>query len=552
MKKSRKLLSALLCAAMTASMLSACGSGAGTAATTAAAGTAAAGAADTAAASTAAAGTEAAKTASADGAISVCDGSEDAMVLNTAKSGTLGGLSACRHLFEGLYKLDEKGEVVPGQAKDVKVSDDGLTYTFTLRDDITWSDGQPVKAADFVYGWKYLKDSAADYSTLLEMVADAQATDDKTLTVKLSYACSYLPAILAFPSTYPVRQDYAEKYGDAYATDPDKAVYNGPYKLTDWSHQQSMTLTKRDDYYDAAKITAPEIDWLLMTDTSTMLASYQSGDIVYSDTYPEEAAASLENNGLHFTSGYNTYCAMFNLGDSGNAVLKDAKVRRALSLAVDRDRLMSIRNLHDELATSYTPSGLKNAAGTEFNSTVTPWYGTDYKANCEEAKKLLAEAGYENGANFPALRYIVNNDSRKEIAEAVVSDWKDVLGISTVTVESVENFFAARQDGDYDISYYGWYMDYVDISNILSTMKTGNNDAKYANADYDKAFDTAIAETDETKQWADYDKCEELLAADAPIAPFFHSDNSYLFDDTKYDGLVYYCGNVFFGYVHTK
>ena len=129
------------------------------------------------------------------------------MVIDTGRSATLCGLSACRHLYEGLYKLDAEGNVVLGQAENVEVSDDELTYTFTLRDDITWSDGEPVTAGDFVYGWQYLKDCSADYSTLLDMVASAEATDDKTLVVTLNYACSYLPSVLAFPSAYPVRQD---------------------------------------------------------------------------------------------------------------------------------------------------------------------------------------------------------------------------------------------------------------------------------------------------------------------------------------------------------
>ena len=484
--------------------------------------------------------------------ISVTDGSEDAMDINTAKVATLAGMSVFRHLFEGLYKLDEKGDLVPGQLKDEKVSDDGKTYTFTLRDDITWSDGKPVTAGDFVYGWKYLKDSAGDYSTLLDLITDATAKDDKTLVVTLAYPCAYFHSLLAFPSAYPVREDIVKANGDSYATDPDKAVYNGPYELTDWTHQQSMTLTKRTDYYDADKITVDSINWELMSDSATMANSFKSGDVIYSDTYPEEDADSLMDNGLHFEEGYNTYCTMFNLGDSGNEVLKDARVRKALSLAIDRERVINIRGLQDELADTYTPGGLTDADGTEFNSTVTPWFSDDHQKDVDEAKELMKEAGYEDGKDFPALRYIVNNDSRKTVAEAIVSDWKDALGIDSITVETVENFFSARESGDFDIAYFGWYMDYPDISNMLVTMTTGQNDAKYSNTKYDDAYNKAVAETDEKTRWKDYDECEAILAEDRPITPILHSKNSYLFDDTNYDGLVYYCGNAFFGYVTQK
>lgn len=495
------------------------------------------------------ASTEAASAGSPVDTIYVTDGSEDAMELNTAKVGTLAGMSACRHLYEGLYKLDENGDLVLGQAAKEEVSDDGLTYTYTLRDDITWSDGKPVTAGDFVYGWQYLKDSAGDYSSIMDMVKSAEATDDKTLVVTLNYPCSYLPSILAFPSSYPVRQDIAEAAGDAYATDPDKAVYNGAYELTDWTHQQSLTLTKRDDYYDAGKITVGTINWELMSDSATMENSFVSGDVIYSDSYNTEDVDSLTGNGLHFTSGYNTYCVMFNLGDNGPEVLKDAKVRKALSLAIDRDRIISIRNVNDTLASTYSPEGLTNADGVEFNSTVEPYFSDDYEANCEEAKQLLADAGYEDGKDFPALRYIVNNDTRKTDAEAVVADWKDVLGIDSITVETVDNFFAARADGDYDLAYFGWYMDYPDVSNMLYTMTTGQNDAKYSNTDYDDAYNAAISEADQAKSWESFDKCESILAEDVPVAPILHSQSGYLFDDAGYSGLVYYCGNAFFGYV---
>jgi len=490
--------------------------------------------------------------ASAEGlVISVCDGSEDAMVVDPQKSNTLEALSADRHLYEGLYKLDEEGNLVLGQAASEEISEDGLTVTYTLRDDITWSDGVAVTAGDFVYAWQYLVEAAGDYSGLLDVITNAEAADDQTLVLTLAYKCAYLPSLLAFPSAYPAREDIVTANGDAYATDPDKAVYNGAYEMTEWVHQSTMVMTKRADYYDADRITVDEIDWQLMTDSSTKMASFQSGEIIYSDGYPEEQAASLEGNGLQFVSGYMTYCAMFNL-ESGDDVLKDARVRKALSLAVDRDRLMSIRDLHDVIANTYTPGGLTNSEGVEFNSTVDPWFSDDYAANCEEAKALLAEAGYENGEGFPSLRYIVGNEDRKQIAEAIVSDWKEVLGIDSITVETTDNFFSARKSGDYDIAYFGWYMDYVDISNMLNTMTTGSNDAKYSSEEYDAAFEAAISASDEAAQWEAYAECEAILAEDVPVAPLFHADNSYLFDDANYDGLVYYCGNIFLGYLTGK
>ena len=140
-----------------------------------------------------------------------------------------------------------------GQAASVEQSDDKLTWTFTLRDDITWSDGQAVTANDFVFGFDNLAAQGGDYCTMISDIVDSyEATDDKTL-VTSSETCraAYLPSVLAFPPTYPARQDYVEEYGDAYATDPDKAVYNGPYEMESWAHESEVVMKLRDDYYDA-------------------------------------------------------------------------------------------------------------------------------------------------------------------------------------------------------------------------------------------------------------------------------------------------------------
>lgn len=487
--------------------------------------------------------------------IAVTGGGEDSMVLNTALCGYLNGLSACRHLYEGLYKLDENGDVVLGQAASVEQSEDGLTWTFTLRDDITWSDGEPVKAADFVFGFDNLAESGGDYCTLVSDVVDSyEATDDKTLVINLKSACGYLPYILAFPSSYPVRQDIKEEFGDSYATDPEKAVYNGPYTLESWSHEAEAVLELRDDYYDADSINVGTINWVLTTEESTALASFESGELVYSDLCPDEETARMEGNGLFYTAGNNNYCIMFNLGENGNDVLKDEKVRQALSLTIDRERIIAIRDLNDELGFTLACSGYTNDEGVDFTEYADPWFDVnDYEGNCEKAKELLAEAGYENGEGFPALTYIVNNDSRKEIAESIVNDWKEILGIDTITVEKVENFFSARSDGDYDIAYYGWYMDYTDLSNMFgSIMNMQTSNAFYSSDEYTAEYTAAISTQDKAEQWEHYKNCEAILAKDLPVSVILHSMSSYLFDDANYDGLVYSCGNYVFTYLSQK
>ncbi|MCD7767123.1 MAG: peptide ABC transporter substrate-binding protein [Lachnospiraceae bacterium] len=484
--------------------------------------------------------------------ISVTGGSEDSMQLNTATGSYLNGLSACRHLFEGLYKLDANGDVVLGQAASVETSEDGLTWTFTLRDDITWSDGEPVTADDFIFGFENLEAQGGDYSSLLSDVASSyEAPDESTVVITLDAPCSFLPSVLAFPSTYPVRADYVEEYGDAYATDPETAVYNGPYAITSWDHEAQVVMELREDYYDADSISVGTINWMLMSEESTALASFESGDIMYSDMCPDEEAARMEGNGLFYTAGNNNYCVMFNLGENGNDVLKDANVRKALSLAIDRERIISIRDLNDELGYTLACSGYTNDEGVDFTDYADPWYDTeDYEANCELAKELLAEAGYADGEGFPALTYIVNNDSRKEIAESVVNDWKEVLGIDTITVEKTEDFSAARREGNYDLAYFGWYMDYTDLSNMYSCLVgTENANSFYSSEEYTATYNAAISTADQAEQWEYYKELEAILAEDLPVTVIIHSMSSYLFDDTNYEGLVYSCGNFVFTYV---
>ncbi len=485
--------------------------------------------------------------------ISVTGGGEDSMNLNTAVVGALNGLSACRHVYEGLYKLDADGNPVLGQAESVDISDDMMTWTFTLRDDINWSDGTPVVASDFTNGFKFLEDTADDYSMLLADIAESyDAPDDKTVVLNLKFPCGYLPAVLAFPSCYPVRMDFVEEFGEGYATDPDKSVYNGPFEVTDWVHESEVTMTLRDDYYDAANISVGTIHWILTTDEGSALSQFESGELVYSDLCPDEEKPRMDGNGLVYTAGNNNYCVMFNQGPKGNDVLKDVKVRKALALAIDRDRIMAIRDMNDEPGLMLACSGYKNADGVDFTEYAEPWFDlSDYEANCEEAKKLLAEAGYENGEGFPALTYIVNNDSRKEIAEAVCNDWKEVLGIDTNGwVQKVENFFATRTAGDYDLAYYGWFMDYTDLSNMFGSMNSMENSNCFWKSDaYLEAYNAGASTADEAVQWENYAKCEAILAEELPITVILHSMSSYLYNDIDYSGLIFSCGNFIFTYI---
>ncbi len=485
--------------------------------------------------------------------ISVAGGGEDAMVLDTGTGISMYGISCCRHLFEGLYKMGPDGEIVLGQAESVDVSDDYLTWTFKLRDDATWSDGKPVTVDDFVAGWTHMYESNGPFKYLADSIsATLDLIDDKTLALNLEYPCEFLPSLLAFVPNYPIRQDYLDKYGEAYATDPEKAVYNGPFELTEWKHGEVLVTEKRADYYDAANISVSKINWLLMTNEEEALEAFERGEIAYSDLCPEEEKSRMEGAGLSYASGNNCYTVMFNNGEKGNDVLKDVRVRKALSLAIDRYAIMEYRNCYDEIAKTYLGSGYVNEEGVDFTDYAPAWFDVDdYEGNCEQARELLAEAGYPDGEGFPELIYIVNNDSRREVAQRICYDWQKQLGIDSITVYKVDNFYEAREAGDYDLAYFGWVMDYADPSNMFFSMTTMDDyDAFWSNEEYNAEFTAAVHSATLDEQWEHYAECERILAEETPIAIILHGKDFYLFDDAVYDGLVYSCGCFVFTYLN--
>ena len=477
--------------------------------------------------------------------ISVAGGGEDAMDLDTATGISMYSISCCRHLFEGLYKLGPEGEIVLGQAESVEVSDDYLHWTFKIRDDATWSDGKPVTVDDFVCGWTHMYESDGAFKYLFESVsATLDIIDEKTMTINLDYPCEFLPSLLAFVPSYPIRQDYLDMYGDAYATDPEKAVYNGPFELTEWKHGEVVVTERRNDYYDSKNIAVSKINWLLLTNEYEALEAFERGEITYSDLCPEEEKGRLEGAGLSYASGNNCYSVMFNNGPNGNDVLKDVRVRKALTLAIDRYSIMDYRDCYDEIAKTYLGSGYVNEDGVDFSEYAPAWFDVDdYEGNCEEA-------GYPDGQGFPELIYIVNNDSRKDIAERICYDWQKQLGIDSITVYKVDNFYEARGAGDYDLAYFGWVMDYADPSNMFYSMTTMDNyDAFWYSEEYNDEFTAAVHSATQDEQWEHYAECERILAEEMPISIILHGKDWYLFDDTVYDGLVYSCGCFVFTYL---
>ena len=566
MKKMVRMLSLLLALAMVLSM-AACGSSSSTNDTSAADSSTTTEAADT--------------TASADGYnLAVCLASEP-MTIDPALNSAVDGAIMANHMFEGLVKWVDNGngeaELAPGQAEswEKNVNDDGtVTYAIKMRDGIKWSDGKDVTAGDFEYSWKRLADpaTAADYCYMIDMVqgyaevADGsadkdtlgiKAVDDKNLEITLSYDCPYFEEIMAFPATFPVRQDIVEG-NEEWTYSPETYIGNGAYKMVEWSHNAYILTEKSETYYDYEKLGPDTIKYTLLDDNNAMLAAFNSGELNFIMNFPTDEMANYLASGQITVAPYiGTYYVCFNTEDE---VFSNPLVRQAFSLVIDRNYIVENVSQSGEVpATGYVPSGVYDAEGAngdDFRTVGGEYYSVsadDYQANCDKARELLAEAGYPNGEGFPAVEYMYNTDDRhKAIAEALQNMWQTELGVTVnLSNQDWNVFLKSRKDGDFQIARNGWIADYNDPCSFLDMWYTGggNNDAQYSNPEYDALIDTAKATSDQTERMAAFHKAEDLLIGqDSVLAPIYFYTNPYMLSD-NISGMYYTpLGYFFFGY----
>lgn len=483
--------------------------------------------------------------------------------LDPALNSAIDGANTIITIFEPLLLINENNEVVGGQAESWETSEDGLTWTFTMRDGLKWSDGTDLNAKDFEYSFKRMVDpnTAAPYAeTCLGMIdgfeeaagfpdADGNPTaepnpdalnvkasdDGKTLTIVLSYPCSYFDKMAAFATMSPVQQATVEANGDAWCTSPDTFVSNGPYMITDWTPSERIVLTKNPNYvggWDSSKIVSDTITLLLLEDSSASYAAYNSGEAQLIKDVPTDEIPSLtkaEDGGdFYVDTILGTYYVSLNLQRDA---FKDAKVRKALSLAIDRDYVANtIMQGTYSAADSIVGPGIVDESGYFHDNGNAPYISADYEANLAEAKKLLEEAGYPNGEGYPTIEYSTNDVGyHVPLAEYLQQAWGD-LGI-TLTINKMEwsSFTPARRAGEYDVARNGWVMDYNDPSNMLDLFCSGNgnNDGKYSNPDFDAAIDASRV-ADSAEHFAQLHKAEDILMEDMGCLPIAYYNDYWL------------------------
>ena len=483
--------------------------------------------------------------------------------LDPALNSAIDGANTIITIFEPLLLINENNEVIGGQAESWETSEDGLTWTFTMRDGLKWSDGTDLNAKDFEYSFKRMVDpnTAAPYAeTCLGMIdgfeeaagfpdkdgnptaepnpdaLNVKASDDgKTLTIVLSYPCSYFDKMAAFATMSPVQQATVEANGDSWCTSADTFVSNGPYMITDWTPSERIVLTKNPNYvggWDNSKIVTDTITLLLLEDSSAAYAAYNSGEAVLIKDVPTDEIPSLtkaEDGGdFYVDTILGTYYVSLNLQRDA---FKDAKVRKALSLAIDRDYVANtIMQGTYSTADSIVGPGVVDESGYFHDNGNAPYISADYEANLAEAKKLLEEAGYPNGEGYPTIEYSTNDAGyHVPLAEYLQQAWGD-LGI-TLTINKMEwsSFTPARRAGEYDVARNGWVMDYNDPSNMLDLFCSGNgnNDGKYSNPDFDAAIDASRV-ADSAEHFAQLHKAEDILMEDMGCLPIAYYNDYWL------------------------
>ena len=472
-------------------------------------------------------------------------------------------------MIECLYRDDENDVPQPAGAETVDISDDKLVYTFHLREDATWSNGDPVVATDYEFAWQQALNPkvASDYAYMLYFIHNAQpyfngevewsevgvkVIDEYTLEVTLDNPLPYATDLFAFPTLAPINQKFYEEVGaDKYATDAEYFCCNGMYELTEWSHNSQIVFQKREDYWNADAVGPDEIVYKIITDSQAGLNSYLSREIDYTDLDSGEVVQQAEAAGFEVgvKPARSSYYLIVNTEDE---FMSNQNLRLALAYSIDKQALVDTVYQNDnQPMTSFTPPAIMGAAGADgpsFQEALLEERGEMYpgSGDLEKAQEYLQAALEELGCTVDELNLSIDcaDDSlRRNCATFLQEQWRQNLGIENITVNSMQTkqVSANRQSGDYCMSLGGWSPDYNDAINFLDLWVTdgGNNDSFWSNEEYDNLIAQATAEADEEVRQQYLFDAEEILAAEMPVIPLYWQCQNYSYNSDKIvDGAI--------------
>ncbi|WP_276355264.1 peptide ABC transporter substrate-binding protein [Cohnella caldifontis] len=440
-------------------------------------------------------------------------------------------------LFEGLTRLSADGEPQPAVAEKWDISEDGKTYTFHLRKDMKWSNGDPVTAHDFEFAWKrtLAKDTASDYAYFLFYLENGEeynagnatadqvgvkALDDYTLEAKLTKATPYFISLVAHNSYYPENQKVVEAKPD-WASEADTIVTNGPFLLKKWEHNSNIVMEKNPNYYDKDKVHFTKVSVSLLEEDSTIYNLYQTDKIDWigaqAGSIPSDHIPQMLKDGTAKVEPIaGTYYYEFN---TTKKPFSNIKIRKAFSMAINRQAIIdNVTKGHQQPAFALVPPKIAGVDGKKFRE-LYPDNGF-FTENVDEAKKLLAEGLQEEGlSKMPEFTLLYNtNEGHKAIAEAIADMWRKNLGVQVkVTNQEWGTFLNTRSAQQYDVARAGWGADFnhaINFTYDLIHSKSGNNDGKYSNAQVDKLLDDSLNAASEKDRLDKIAQAEKIAMAD--------------------------------------
>lgn len=475
--------------------------------------------------------------------------------LNPLKSTDEISFSVLGNVMEGLYRLDKDDKPVPAMAKDVKKSDDGLTYTFTLRDGIKWSNGKPVTAQDFVDGWLLgmNAETSGSYRFILtdyivngekytngkvkKDKVGVEAPDDKTFVVHIKQPTPYVLGLTTFVKYFPVNKDFFDKNKDKFGLAPDKLLYNGPYVIKSFNPASGVKLKKNDQYWDKDNVDIPKINIKVIKEASTALNLYNGGDLDYATLSSEDVNDYKDKPEFATHTHFRSYYVQFNLGDD---IMGNKKLRQALQLSYDPNTLQdTILNNGSKAAYGLIPPEMQGVNDKTFRE----MQGKLIETDVDEAKKLWKEGVQELGKT-PKLTLLVSDDSvEKDTATFLQSQWKKNLGVDVdLVTKPYSSRLQAMRDDKFQMAISAWGADYDDPMSYMDLWAAPKTPFRgsFSNKEYDKLITSAKKEEDEEKRMDELLKTEKiLLKEDAVLAPLYYEGEAYLIN-SNLEGLAYH------------
>lgn len=504
--------------------------------------------------------------------------------LDPALNSSVDGACLAANSFGGLYTYNPQGQLIPGFATGYEMSEDGLTYTFTLREGLKWSDGSDLTANDFVWSWNRAANpaTAADYAYMFDVIKGYPQDDDEefvalavsapdalTLVVELYNPCAYFLDLAAFPTYYPVKQSEVEGaagYKDADGNILDAGAWAqeagfvscGAFVLESWVHNESMVYVKNPYWYDADKVCIEKLEFMLSADDVAIFAAYNAGDLDFIDTVPNDEIAKLQADNspeFYVISELGTYYVCFNVGSKlFNGMTPDdaATMRKALCRLVNREFVIETVAQTGQLpATSFLPYDMLDGSGKLFKDAANHSYpvGNGYfpiEPDVAEAITMLESVGFKfaDGKLDPstpiAFEYLTNESTGHiAIAECIQQDFA-AIGI-TMTIKAIDwqTFLNERKAGNYDVARNGWIADFSDPINMLEMWGSGsgNNDCQFGKtssaaapdwAQYDANLAKIKSMTDFAARAKLMHETEDILMGTGAIMPIYYYNDLYM------------------------